>query len=668
MKEQSRKRIRLPELLGASRVLSYGFILQLAFVSTRAFAVPGHHSQHILQQEGRQSLAGSAFLPTVSHSQHVRLPSFVRLAVKDKSADDDIPADWSEDEILAEFEGGGKAAATPTAPDTGDDDDEVVSFEDDGSVDDDDDDDDDVDIDDIDLDEEDADEEDAEMVSELVEEYEPSQTYNELEWDDEEDGGDYELEDDLDDPNYMQQKKIVEAAVESSETRTQDESFDPLEFIMNDMTEDQADIMDKLPFMKDIEAKARQMMLQDSDVEDIDLESAVADAPDFTREEYPRHRADEINFLEKTAGISDDVMEAYDNTYKKIRDTLDEEPWDKVMLKDMTGWENVPNTTLDEMGECLEELGGSAYNVTRWLLYDLDFNVSNLMMASIKHNPEAPVLFHHWYPQLVTYSRYSDVRARDFDFTWEDVQNADTEELERYYLGFGYDEIPSKAPSETGIIGFEDLDEEEIKMAAFENWMAEVYNPEWDRKDFDDEEMRDEDNVFSDYFVTPQHPDQPTFDDVEEDLENWQGDMGEDPESVEYRDRMGQSFKYDIVNDPEFKKEFRGHVVIACTGDDADIEVAEKITLRFEEEFGKQVWVETRVEALARDEDDVFEIWIESYEIDLLHSKKRANAANDWTGPAECDDAQIEYLVDEVRFLISDDSRYSYRVEYDIAD
>ena len=43
--------------------------------------------------------------------------------------------------------------------------------------------------------------------------------------------------------------------------------------------------------------------------------------------------------------------------------------------------------------------------------------------------------------------------------------------------------------------------EEEIKMAAFETWMTDVYNPEGDRKDFDDDTLRDEDNVFSNYFV-----------------------------------------------------------------------------------------------------------------------------------------------------------------------
>jgi hypothetical protein len=230
-------------------------------------------------------------------------------------------------------------------------------------------------------------------------------------------------------------------------------------------------------------------------------------------------------------------------------------------------------------------------------------------------------------------------------------------------------------PAETGVISLEYMDEEEIKMAAFENWMKEVYNPEWDRKDFDDDEMRDEDNVFSEFYVPPQHPDLPTFEDALDDLNDWHDEIGHDddehvkenPEIKEYRDMMGEKFVYNVKHDEEFQKEFRGHLVVACTGDDTDLEIAEKITNRFEKEFGKQVYVETRVEALARQEDNVFEVWLESYEIDLLHSKKRATSnSKGWTGPANCDDKQIDFLVSRVRFLISDDARYSYRMDLDL--
>ena len=318
------------------------------------------------------------------------------------------------------------------------------------------------------------------------------------------------------------------------------------------------------------------------------------------------------------------------------------------------------------MDACLEEIGGSAYNVTRWLLYDLDFNVTNLMLAAVKHNRKAPILFQHWYPQLVTYKRYKSARDRDYDFNWNDVENADISELERYYAGFGYDEIPEKAPAETGIISLEDLDEEEIRMVAFEQWIAEVYNPEWDRKDFDDDSMRDEDNVFSDYYEAPQHPDIPTFEDAQEDLEEWDEEIGDDDEDREHKKFMGEHFKYKVIRDKEFEEQFRGHLVVACTPDDSDLEVAEKITARMMEEFGKQVYVETRVIVHAREEDNVFEVWLESYEVDLLHSKKKASMnAKGWDGPVDCDDKEIESLVGKVGFLISDDSRYSYRYESD---
>ncbi len=59
------------------------------------------------------------------------------------------------------------------------------------------------------------------------------------------------------------------------------------------------------------------------------------------------------------------------------------------------------------MEDCLVEIGGSAYNVTNWLLYDLDFNVSNLILAAVKHNRDAPILLMHWYPQLVRTSATS---------------------------------------------------------------------------------------------------------------------------------------------------------------------------------------------------------------------------------------------------------------------
>ena len=486
-------------------------------------------------------------------------------------------------------------------------------------------------------------------------------------------GGDiyYELED-VDDPNYMKQKELAEMAAEKALERAQDEAFDPIDFMLNEMTDEQHEIIQKSEVFQRIEQQLKGMELTEVDVGDVDLDQAVAEVPDLMADDpYPRLEDGESTILSAESKLSEDDLEEFDATFKMANAKVEEEPWDKVMYKDITAWDSLDNETISEMEDCLEEIGGSAYNVTKWLLYDLDFNVTNLILAAIKHNKEAPILFQHWYPQLVTYKRYQHARDRNFDFTWEDVERADMSELERYYVGFGYEEIPKKAPAETGIISLEDLDEDEIKMAAFENWMKEVYNPEWDRKDFDDDDMQDEDNVFSHFYEAPQHPDKPTFEDSLEDIELWNQEMDEemgergDVESIRnYRDMMGQAFEYEVEEDEEFQREFRGHLVIACTADDSDLEIAEKITMRFEKEFGKQVFVETRILELARQEDNVFEVWLESYEVDLLHSKKRASSnTKGWEGPEYCDDAQIEYLVDRVRFLISDEARYSYRME-----
>jgi hypothetical protein len=472
-------------------------------------------------------------------------------------------------------------------------------------------------------------------------------------WEDD-DFGDYPLEDDPDDPNYQTQKMMVEQAAADAVRRREDENFDPLEFIQNEMTSEMQKEMEELPFIKEVNERTKNMRLTEEDVADLDLEKEVAEVSDlYDDDPYPRHEEGETNLLEKRNGITDDDMEEMDNMWKEIRQKRTETPWDKVFVREQEGLEGLSNETLEEVGAALHQIRGSPYNCTRWLLYDLDFNVTNLMLAAVKHNREAPILFQHWYPQLLTYSRYKSAQDRNFDFTWEEVESADTSELERYYLGIGYEEIPEKAPAETGIIEFDFLDEEEMKMAAFQDWFTEVYNPEYDRKDFDDDDWKDEDNVFSAHYEPPDHPDMPK----EAEINPRQLKRG-----VGYTQHS-----YEVIWDKEFEDKFRGHLVVACTPNDSDLEIAEKITLVMAEQFGKQIYVETRVIAHAREEDNVFEVWLESYEIELLHSKRRATSnTKDWDGPAECDDKQIDYLVDSVGYLISDDSRYSYHMEMEV--
>ena len=489
---------------------------------------------------------------------------------------------------------------------------------------------------------------------------------DEDEWDEEEVDADYPLEDDEEDPDYMAQKKLLEEDVTRREQVAADNAFDEVDYFLNQLTDEQAAALDKHPLTRKVEAIAKDIIEVDEvEVESMDLEKAMENTPDLMDDD-PYENKGETNIF--GTGVTDDDLQQLDEAWKNVSKVTSDEIWDKVYLKaETTDWDNLPNQTLDEMEACLEEIGGSAYNVTRWLLYDLDFNVSNLILAAVKHNREAPILFQHWFPQLLTYERYQHARDRDFNFNWQDVEAADISELERYYAGFGYEEIPKKAPAETGIISLEELDEEELKMAAFESWMTSVYNPEWDRKDFDDDDMQDEDNVFSEFYQAPQHPDLPTWEDTQEDLAQWEEEFEDEDDQREYREMMGRNFKFTLKNDEEFEREFRGHLVVACGPFDEDLEIAEKITAQMEKNFGKQVYVETRVIAHVRDEDNVFEVWLESYDIDLLHSKKRASSnAKDWFGPAECDDKQIEYLVESVGTLISDDARYSYRRDVDL--
>lgn len=485
-------------------------------------------------------------------------------------------------------------------------------------------------------------------------------------WDMDDDGGEYPLEDDPDDPNYQRQKELLEQAIADADLKDRDENFDALDFVMNEMTEEQMEEMNQTPFIKEVKERSKKLMLTEEDVKDIDIEAEMEKVSDLMDDDpYPRHEDGEINYLELENGITDDDMEELDKAWKTAR-RAEQNNWYTFEERSQLGLDNLSNETLTEIEACLDELGGSAYNITQWLLYDLDFNVTNLMLAAVKHNREAPILFHHWYPQLVTYKRYASARARDFDFTPEDVQNADLSELERYYAGFGYSEIPHKAPAETGIIEASDLDEEEAKMVAFESWFIEVYNEEVDKLDFDDDEMKDEDNVFSDFYERPDHPELPKFDDALQDIEEWKEEIGDDEEDFAYRDYLGQVKNYTYVEDKELDEEMRGHLIVACTTEDADLEVAEKITLAMEKNFGKQIYVETRVFTAAQPEDNVFEVWIESYEIELLHSKKRATSnAQDWDGPAECDDKQIEYLVETIRSMISDEARYSYSMDFE---
>ena len=104
---------------------------------------------------------------------------------------------------------------------------------------------------------------------------------------------------------------------------------------------------------------------------------------------------------------------------------------------------------------------------------------------------------------------------------------------------------------------------------------------------------------------------------------------------------------------------------MACGNfDKADLETAEKITEQMEKEFGNSIYTETKIYKHTMEANNIFEVWLESYEIDLLHSKKRSFMGVDgwdgWDGKAEVDDDQMNYLVKEISKLISKDAQNNF--------
>jgi len=472
------------------------------------------------------------------------------------------------------------------------------------------------------------------------------------------------LEENPDDPAYNEKLKIVE----ESSTRRKAAALAEIESkkeldVEYDSPEEEIEAMDKLLDQIPDDGDENFVSIDASDLDGIDIQKELEHTKALYDED-PYVKANRTDIA--NTGLNDDDMEALDGAWKGINEDLAKEPWNKVAATQFDfNYSAYPKQYMYDMQETAAEIGSASYNVYPWLKYDMGFNVSNLVLAAAKHNPDAPLILQHWYPQLMICERYQHTRDRDFDFTWEDVNNADMEELERYYYGFGYDKVPKKKPSETGMVSFEDADEEEIKMAAFEKWMLDVYNIEWDKKDFDDPDIKGEDNVFSDNFKMPQHPDEPSFEDTQDDIEEWKKDFEgneDNEEAMAYRDRMGQLVDYTKSQDDDFQMNFRGHLIVACGPYEADLDVAEAITNRMQKEFGNRIYTETKIYQYAREDDNVFEVWLESYEIDLLHSKRRNFMGVDgWDGPAEIDDAQMDFLVNEIRELTSDDAKISYR-------
>jgi hypothetical protein len=506
------------------------------------------------------------------------------------------------------------------------------------------------------------------------------------------------IEDDPDDPLYMEQKRIIE------ETIADREVFNKAKSLISTSTDAPAFL--KKNFDEFLTEKMKEEGIDMSEVEDqlanIELSEDDADAAiqDFVEKRSGMSLSDRTGDFIKNLGSDEDAFPPDDDPIYQAGEggeTLGIQNKDLVRLQnaleDLVGTiqgytdgsmvdnkqamirpyhelEQLDHETLDEINMVLnasavnangQEYGEAIKNEDplRWLLYDLDFNVTNLMLASCKHNPSSPLILNHWMPQLCAYSRYADVRENDFQFTWDQCNSADVDELKRYYKGLGYDNIPDFEAKDTNIVDVEtEYDQEDMTMSAFENWMDEVYTDENEDMYFDDEEFQPEHNVFDFDFGLK---DSDTVRGFKAEYDDFKSEHSNETQT--WREQFAKTTNFELVEDKEGAEAFRGHLVVACCGSDHDLELAEKITFRMKEEFGKQVYVETRVYNHARQEDNVYEIWLESYDIELIHSRRGAfYNSNSWGGPADVDDEQLDYVVKKVGELISDDARYSYHI------
>jgi len=501
------------------------------------------------------------------------------------------------------------------------------------------------------------------------------------------------LEDDPDDPNYTAQKELLEKNLprlqalsankkmirdqveEDGVTDAWDKTLD--QFFEENLTKEE---------LEDIEKKAKAFEITEDEIKELtdeDIEEAAAELDGLEGEDaFPENGPS----LEAAAATNemlvsiDDAAKAYfarkkameDGTYEGFSpfDALDED--EELSKLNATNPEQYAELlyTIKEM----EEDDRPMYKPEKMLIYDLQFNMTNIFLAACKHNPEAPIVLPQWLYQMEVYERYATDQERNFEFTWEETESVDMSELEKYWQGLGYDEIPTKAPSDTNIIELGAPDDDEIQMSHMQEWMKEVYDPEFDEVFFDDDDFMPYDSVYSEEFYQTETPKDiiewdEMMSDINKSLEEGDATEEEAEENLKFVDKLieSKSFTKRITYDSPEGREFQGHLVVACSALDSDLEIAEKITARMGQEFGRKIFVETRVYGHAKPEDFLFEVWLESYDVDLIHSKRKATLnSQTWDGPPQCDDAQIEYLVGQVGYLISDDHRYSYRIfEYE---
>jgi len=393
---------------------------------------------------------------------------------------------------------------------------------------------------------------------------------------------------------------------------------------------------------------------EDFDVDDFDL-SALDEEEDAEDEE---DTSAEDNEMSKRGMARDaDGKIVYDfpsveQLEEMIADTVEENECIDVMLE-----ERLAMNEFDSMASESFIMGGNygttvANDATTPFYPDEDeiddgktWSYKALILSAIKRNPEMPYVRPDWFEKCRLEMGIPEVNlwkeSYKIQFSEEDVNNADTKLVEQFYklrnrvLPEEYDpELDGPVQKEKRErymarikVGAEDSDDGTVAADESSEDMEERWNS-WFEEVYEDDQLaetlvyleKDDDNMQEDYYWNPRYAH------LEERLEN-----------------PGLAAK----------------LIIAVRGDREDMVKSEWVTNRMNAEF-PNLMVETQLFPEASVEDQLFEIWVEAYEDELLFSKRKHYYDSDWPGPDDFRQEDLEKLVQEVRFHLSDDAKNSF--------
>ena len=268
-----------------------------------------------------------------------------------------------------------------------------------------------------------------------------------------------------------------------------------------------------------------------------------------------------------------------------------------------------------------------------------------LMLSAIKRNPEMPYVRPDWFEKCRMEMGIPDVNlwteSYKIQFSEEEVNTADTELVEQFYA-LRNRILPEQYDPET---------DGPVQKERRERYMARI-------KVSKDMQSGNNFNAVE------------SSEDMEERWKTWFEEVYEDDQladTLAYLEKDDDNMQEDYYWNPRYAhlEERMAHpglaakLIIAVRGGRDDMVKCEWVTNRMNAEF-PNLMVETQLFPEASLEDQLFEIWVEAYEDELLFSKRKHYYDSDWPGPDDFRQEDLDQLVQEVRFHLSDDAKNSF--------